>query len=134
MFSANNNISTELIFAVPQDDVHIRTWGGKTYLMHADEGENMTCSHTSLLSHHSLVSASLTASKATETGSLRPPKSAIHPTNRPSNDEERQRPVTEGDVEIRADRSGARNVVVRSDGDPARVNDLYVAHGVRGFP
>src|SRR5437016_9838005 len=41
MFSANNNTSPELIFAVPQDGVHTRTWGGMTYLVHAGVGGNM---------------------------------------------------------------------------------------------
>jgi len=42
MFSANNNTSPELIFAVPQDGVHTRTWGGMTYLVHAAVGGSMS--------------------------------------------------------------------------------------------
>ena len=41
MFSADNNTSPEIIFAVPQDGVHTRTWGGTTYLVHAGVGGNM---------------------------------------------------------------------------------------------
>jgi hypothetical protein len=44
MFSADNNTSPELIFTVPQDGVHTRTWGGMTYLVHAAVGGNMNAS------------------------------------------------------------------------------------------
>ena len=38
MFSADNNTSPEMIFTVPQDGIHTRTWGGMTYLVHAPVG------------------------------------------------------------------------------------------------
>jgi hypothetical protein len=38
LFEADNNTSPELIFTVPQDGVHTRTWGGLTYLVHASIG------------------------------------------------------------------------------------------------
>lgn len=38
LFEADNNTSPELIFTVPQDGVHTRTWGGMTYLVHASVG------------------------------------------------------------------------------------------------
>jgi starch-binding outer membrane protein, SusD/RagB family len=41
IFSADNNTSPEIIFAVPQDGVHTQTWGGMTYLVHAGVGGNM---------------------------------------------------------------------------------------------
>ena len=41
LFAADNNTSAELIFTVPQDGVHTRTWGGMTYLIHAGVGGNM---------------------------------------------------------------------------------------------
>ena len=41
LFSADNNTSAELIFTVPQDGDHTRTWGGLTYLVHAGVGGNM---------------------------------------------------------------------------------------------
>lgn len=41
LFAADNHTSAELIFTVPQDGVHTRTWGGMTYLVHAGIGGNM---------------------------------------------------------------------------------------------
>lgn len=41
MFSADNHTSPELIFTVPFDGIHTRTWGGTTYLVHASVGDNM---------------------------------------------------------------------------------------------
>jgi hypothetical protein len=41
MFSADNQISPELIFTVPFDGIRTRTWGGTTYLIHASVGDNM---------------------------------------------------------------------------------------------
>ena len=41
MFSADNNTSPEMIFTVPQDGDHTRTWGGMTYLVHAPVGGSM---------------------------------------------------------------------------------------------
>ena len=41
MFSADNHTSPELIFTVPQDGDHTRTWGGTTYLVHAPVGGSM---------------------------------------------------------------------------------------------
>jgi hypothetical protein len=38
LFEADNNTSPELIFTVPQDGVHTRTWGGLTFLVHAAVG------------------------------------------------------------------------------------------------
>lgn len=41
LFLADNNTSPEIIFAVPQDGLHTRTFGGMTYLVHAPVGGNM---------------------------------------------------------------------------------------------
>ncbi|MFL5561564.1 MAG: RagB/SusD family nutrient uptake outer membrane protein [Gemmatimonadaceae bacterium] len=41
LFQADNNTSPELIFTVPQDGVHTRTWGGLTFLIHASVGGNI---------------------------------------------------------------------------------------------
>lgn len=41
MFSADNNTSPEIIFSVPFDGIHTRTYGGTTYLIHAEVGDNM---------------------------------------------------------------------------------------------
>jgi hypothetical protein len=38
LFMADNNTSPELIFTVPQDGIHTRTWGGLTFLVHAAIG------------------------------------------------------------------------------------------------
>lgn len=38
LFQADNNTSPELIFTVPQDGIHTRTWGGLTFLVHAAVG------------------------------------------------------------------------------------------------
>jgi hypothetical protein len=40
-FLANNHMSPEIIFALPQDGQHTRTWGGTTFLAHAASGGNM---------------------------------------------------------------------------------------------
>lgn len=45
MFSADNNTSPELIFTVPQDGTHTRTWGGMTFLVHAAVGGTMNPSN-----------------------------------------------------------------------------------------
>ncbi len=44
MFSADNNTSPEIIFAIEQDGDHIQTWGGMTFLIHASVGANMNSS------------------------------------------------------------------------------------------
>ncbi|MFN2637919.1 MAG: RagB/SusD family nutrient uptake outer membrane protein [Gemmatimonadaceae bacterium] len=41
LFSADNNTSPEMIFTVPQDGVHTRTWGGLTFIVHAGVGGSM---------------------------------------------------------------------------------------------
>jgi hypothetical protein len=38
LFQADNNTSLELIFTVPQDGQHTRTWGGMTTILHASVG------------------------------------------------------------------------------------------------
>lgn len=40
-FLADNHTSPEIIFAVPQDGQHTRTWGNTTFLAHAASGGNM---------------------------------------------------------------------------------------------
>lgn len=45
IFSADNNTSPEMIFAVPQDGVHTRTWGGMTYLVHGAVGGSMNAAN-----------------------------------------------------------------------------------------
>ncbi len=40
-FTADNNISPEIIFAAIQDGTHTQTWGGMTFLVHAGCGGNM---------------------------------------------------------------------------------------------
>ena len=42
MFSADNQTSPELIFTVPFDGVHTKTYGGTTFLVHAGIGGNMS--------------------------------------------------------------------------------------------
>lgn len=44
LFAANNNTSKEVIFAITQDGVHTQTWGGVTFLIHAEVGGNMNAS------------------------------------------------------------------------------------------
>jgi hypothetical protein len=41
-FTADNNLSPELIFAAPQDGTHTQTWGGMTFLVHAGCGGSMS--------------------------------------------------------------------------------------------
>jgi hypothetical protein len=41
MFLADNNTSPEIIFAVTQDGLRTRTWGGMTFLVHASCGGSM---------------------------------------------------------------------------------------------
>lgn len=41
LFQADNNTSPEILFSVPFDGNHTRTWGGMTYLIHASVGDNM---------------------------------------------------------------------------------------------
>ncbi|HEX6746931.1 MAG TPA: RagB/SusD family nutrient uptake outer membrane protein [Longimicrobium sp.] len=41
LFLADNNTSDEIVFAVPSDGAHTRTWGGMTFLVHAAVGGNM---------------------------------------------------------------------------------------------
>jgi starch-binding outer membrane protein, SusD/RagB family len=41
-FTADNNLSPEIIFAAPQDGNHTQTWGGMTFLVHAGCGGNMS--------------------------------------------------------------------------------------------
>jgi hypothetical protein len=41
IFSADNNTSPEIMFSVPFDGTHTRTFGGTTYLVHAEVGDNM---------------------------------------------------------------------------------------------
>jgi hypothetical protein len=40
-FTADNNLSPEVIFAVPFDGAHTQTWGGTTFLVHASCGGSM---------------------------------------------------------------------------------------------
>ncbi|MEJ2547062.1 MAG: RagB/SusD family nutrient uptake outer membrane protein, partial [Gemmatimonadota bacterium] len=40
-FRADNGISGEIVFAVPQDGEKTRTWGGTTFLVHAGVGGDM---------------------------------------------------------------------------------------------
>jgi len=42
MFMADNNTSPEIIFAIPQDGLKTQTWGGVTFLVHAECGGNMS--------------------------------------------------------------------------------------------
>ncbi len=41
-FTADNNLSPELIFSAVQDGTHTQTWGGMTFLVHAGCGGNMS--------------------------------------------------------------------------------------------
>ncbi|MGD0483632.1 MAG: RagB/SusD family nutrient uptake outer membrane protein [Gemmatimonadales bacterium] len=41
-FTADNNLSPELIFPVVEDGVHSQTWGGMTFLVHAGCGGSMS--------------------------------------------------------------------------------------------
>jgi hypothetical protein len=41
MFLADNHTSPEVVFAIPQDGLKTRTWGGTTFLVHAACGESM---------------------------------------------------------------------------------------------
>jgi len=41
-FTADNNLSPEMIFASPQDGNHTQTWGGMTFLVHAGCGGSMS--------------------------------------------------------------------------------------------
>jgi len=41
IFLADNHTSPEIIFAVPQDGLRTRTWGGSTFLVHAAVGNEM---------------------------------------------------------------------------------------------
>ncbi len=43
-FTADNNLSPEMIFASPQDGSHTQTWGGMTFLVHAGCGGAMKAS------------------------------------------------------------------------------------------
>lgn len=40
-FLADNNTSKEMIFTVPQDGVHTQSYGGTTFIIHAEVGGNM---------------------------------------------------------------------------------------------
>ncbi|MCG6956087.1 MAG: RagB/SusD family nutrient uptake outer membrane protein [Gemmatimonadetes bacterium] len=42
LFQADNNTSPEIIFAIPQDGLKTQTWGGVTFLVHAECGGNMS--------------------------------------------------------------------------------------------
>ena len=42
MFSADNNTSPEMIFAIPQDGIRMKNYGGTTFLVHANVGGPMT--------------------------------------------------------------------------------------------
>jgi hypothetical protein len=44
LFMADNNTSPEIIFSVPQDGLHTRTYGGVTFLIHAGVGGTMNAS------------------------------------------------------------------------------------------
>jgi hypothetical protein len=41
IFSADNQTSPEMMFSIPFDGTHTRTYGGTTYLIHASVGDNM---------------------------------------------------------------------------------------------
>jgi hypothetical protein len=41
LFLADNHTSPEIVFAIPQDGLKTRTWGGTTFLVHAACGESM---------------------------------------------------------------------------------------------
>ena len=41
IFAADNNLSPEMIFAIEQDGNNIQTWGGMTFIIHAEVGANM---------------------------------------------------------------------------------------------
>ena len=41
LFQADNNTSPEIIFAIPEDGLHTQTYGGMTYIIHAEVGGNM---------------------------------------------------------------------------------------------
>lgn len=41
LFQADNNTSHEIIFAIPQDEAHQQSYGGTTFLVHAEIGGNM---------------------------------------------------------------------------------------------
>jgi hypothetical protein len=41
IFLADNHTSPEIVFAIPQDGLKTRTWGGTTFLVHAACGESM---------------------------------------------------------------------------------------------
>jgi hypothetical protein len=41
IFSADNNTSPEIIFAIPSDGIHTRTYGGMNFIIHASCGGNM---------------------------------------------------------------------------------------------
>ncbi|MGE5155867.1 MAG: RagB/SusD family nutrient uptake outer membrane protein [Betaproteobacteria bacterium] len=43
-FTADNNLSPEMIFAAPQDGNHTQTWGGMTFVIHASCGGSMQAS------------------------------------------------------------------------------------------
>jgi len=43
-FTADNNLSPELIYVAPQDGNHTQTWGGMTFLVHAGCGGSMLAS------------------------------------------------------------------------------------------
>ena len=45
IFSADNNTSKEIIFAVPFDGNNTRTWGGMTFLVHAAVGGDMNAAN-----------------------------------------------------------------------------------------
>jgi hypothetical protein len=45
LFGADNNTSPELIFSIPQDGLHTRTWGGMTTIVHASVGGSMNPSN-----------------------------------------------------------------------------------------
>ena len=42
LFMADNHLSKEIIFAIPFDGLSTQTWGGLTYLVHANVGGTMT--------------------------------------------------------------------------------------------
>jgi hypothetical protein len=44
IFAADNNLSPEMIFAIEQDGNNIQTYGGMTFLIHAEVGANMSAS------------------------------------------------------------------------------------------
>jgi starch-binding outer membrane protein, SusD/RagB family len=44
IFSADNNTSPEIIFAITQDGLKTQTWGGMTFLVHASVGGSMNAS------------------------------------------------------------------------------------------